>query len=202
MADDDTFRIALITVMGIFFPFAAYFRARSNATREKLDRWQEGIWILFGLRLAAVVPLVGGLLWLIHPPWLAWFALPLPAWLRWIGVAICVLGGSLQIWTFATLGKNLTDTVVTRKEHTLVTSGPYRFVRHPFYLVFLFAALGGSLVMANWFFAVAGILPFAFIVARVPIEEGNLLKRFGEEYREYRARTGAFLPRFERPQEK
>lgn len=36
-----------------------------------------------------------------------------------------VLGGGLLIWTLRTLGANLTDTVITRKEHTLVTSGPY-----------------------------------------------------------------------------
>ena len=39
----------------------------------------------------------------------------------------------LLVWTFRCLGKNLTDTVVTRQEHTLVMQGPYRWVRHPFY---------------------------------------------------------------------
>jgi len=51
-----------------------------------------------------------------------------------VGRSRCrVLGGGLLIWTLRTLGANLTDTVITRKEHTLVTSGPYRWVPHPFY---------------------------------------------------------------------
>ena len=45
---------------------------------------------------------------------------------------------------------NLTDTVVTRKEHTLVTSGPYRWVRHPFYSAFGLAVLANSVTAANF----------------------------------------------------
>ena len=43
------------------------------------------------------------------------------------------LGGCLIVWAFRSLGPNLTDTVVTRRHHTLITRGPYRWVRHPFY---------------------------------------------------------------------
>ena len=43
------------------------------------------------------------------------------------------MGGSLIVWAFQSLGSNLTDTVVTRRQHTLITHGPYRWVRHPFY---------------------------------------------------------------------
>ena len=58
----------------------------------------------------------------------------------------------LFVWTFRSLGKNLTDTVVTRRQHTLVQHGPYRWIRHPLYssAALLIAAL--SLIAANWFF--------------------------------------------------
>lgn len=72
---------------------------------------------------------------LIDPSDMAWSSLPLPAWARWAGVAVSAMGGGLLTWTLVRLGPNLTDTVVTRREHTLVTRGPYRFVRHPFYHV-------------------------------------------------------------------
>ena len=71
--------------------------------------------------------------------------------------------------------KNLTDTVVTRREHTLVTKGPYRFVRHPFYDALALSVTANALVAANWFLLVGGILTFALIVLRTRREEDRLL---------------------------
>jgi protein-S-isoprenylcysteine O-methyltransferase Ste14 len=110
------------------------------------------------------------------------------------------LWGILFVWTFQNLGRNLTDTVVTRKDHTLVTTGPYQYIRHPFYLAFFLAVVGGSVVAANWFLFLSGMVPLAFIVARTRIEEEKLIERFGDEYRNYMARTGRFFPRFDRSQ--
>jgi len=56
------------------------------------------------------------------------------------------------------LGKNLTDTVVTRKEHTLVTSGPYRWVRHPFLCGVGFERGGQLAATANWFYLLMGLV--------------------------------------------
>ena len=66
----------------------------------------------------------------------------------WGGV-FGVLSGLLFVWTLRTLGQNLTDTVVTRKQHTLVTTGPYRFVRHPMYLAYVLGDLGYNLQESN-----------------------------------------------------
>ena len=194
MTDDDFFRLTLLIVAAPFVPFALYHRIRSR-TDEKLDRWQEGAFMLFALRLSGLPFFIGAMAWLIRPQWMAWSSVPLPFWLRWIGLGIVALWGVLLVWTFHHLGKNLTDTVVTRKDHTLVTTGPYRYVRHPFYLAFAVAIAGGSLVAANWFLFLAGCLPFGFLVARTRIEEEKLVERFGDEYRGYMARTGRFLPR-------
>ena len=150
--------------------------------------------------LATLRP-VGAMMWLgviaymINPAWMAWSSMPLAAWLRWTGVAMCAIGGGLMIWTFRRLGKNLTDTVVTRRDHTLVTSGPYRWVRHPFYVSGTLFAFGTALVAANWFLFVCGVLFIVLIVIRTRTEEEKLLLRFGESYRSYIERTGRFVPR-------
>jgi protein-S-isoprenylcysteine O-methyltransferase Ste14 len=193
--DDNIFRLAYIVVVAAFAPFAVTYRIRS-ATAERLDRWQEGACILFGLRLSALVMFAGGITWMINPGWMAWSAMPIPAWLRWLGVCGVACSCILVVWTFRNLGKNLTDTVVTRKDHTLIISGPYRYVRHPFYLAIALQMLGGSLVVANWFILLSGIVPFAFLVARTRIEEQKLVDRFGAEYQDYMRRVGRFVPRF------
>jgi protein-S-isoprenylcysteine O-methyltransferase Ste14 len=126
---------------------------------------------------------------------MAWSSIPLPAWLRWTGVAMCAGCGGLMIWTFRRLGKNLTDTVVTRREHTLVMNGPYRWVRHPFYVSGALFVLGTSLIAANWFLFVGGVLFVVLIIIRTRTEEEKLLARFGESYRAYMVRTGRFVPR-------
>src|SRR5687767_1620440 len=100
--------------MAVFAPVAAYHRFRS-VTDEKLDRWQEGAFILFGLRLSGLPMFIGGVAWMINAQWMAWSSIGIPVWLRWAGVAVVGCSGVLLAWTFHNLGKNLTDTVVTRK---------------------------------------------------------------------------------------
>jgi protein-S-isoprenylcysteine O-methyltransferase Ste14 len=194
MSDDDTFRLALLLFAATFMPLGLYHRFRSH-TGEKLDRWQEGMFILFGLRLTALVAFVGGVAWMIEPRWMAWSAMAIPLWLRWSGLAVAVGAGTFWVWTVHTLGKNLTDTVVTRKDHSLVVCGPYRWVRHPFYAASLVVVVGGSLAMANWFVLVLGGIVIGFLVARTRIEEQKLIERFGDEYRDFMGRTGRFFPR-------
>jgi len=194
MSADELFRWIFVAILVGFLPFGLYHRIRSNIGGEKLDRWQEGKFILFGLRLSGLPWFIGGIVWMIDPSLMAWASVPLPLWLRWCGFILIAVWGVLFVWTFQTLGKNLTDTVVTRQEHTLVTTGPYRYVRHPFYLSFLIAVIGGSIVTANWYLFLSSLLPFVFLVARTRIEEEKLVERFGDEYREYMSRTGRFWP--------
>jgi protein-S-isoprenylcysteine O-methyltransferase Ste14 len=139
--------------------------------------------------------MAGWVTYLVNPVRMAWAAVPLPAWLRWTGVGLALCAGLLIIWTFRNLGRNLTDTVVTRKAHTLVTTGPYRWVRHPFYSAAALAFLGNSLATANAFLFVTGGAAVLLLVIRTRKEEANLLARFGDDYRNYMQRAGRFVPR-------
>ncbi len=194
---DQTFRLILIIGFAALFPIGAYHRLKSQASGEKLDRRQEGLFVLATLRPIALLRMIGVFAWLINPEWMVWSRVGLPIWLRWSGVATGVVAASLLIWVFRSLGTNLTDTVVTRLEHTLVTSGPYRWVRHPFYLAFGLIILADSLATANWFLALTGGLAFILILVRTTKEEENLIRRFGDDYRRYQDRTGKLFPRLQ-----
>lgn len=195
---DAGIRVALLVTVLLMAPVAVYYRIRSQATGERLDRRQEGLFILLSLRPLGIAALVGFVAWLINPDSMRWSALSLPQWLRWIGAAIAATAALLFLWTLTALGRNLTDTVVTRREHTLVTHGPYRWVRHPFYGSGALLLLGASLATANWFLPATGAAALALLVVRTHTEEEHLVRRFGDAYRAYMGRTGRFLPRFRR----
>ncbi|MEE8142769.1 MAG: isoprenylcysteine carboxylmethyltransferase family protein [Planctomycetota bacterium] len=191
---DSIFRLILILGFTVVFPIALYYRLKSQASKEKLDRRAEGIFILSTLRPIALLRMLGLLAYVMDPARMAWSSLPLPIWLRWIGVPLGVTAAVLLIVVMRSLGTNLTDTVVTRVRHTLVTSGPYRWVRHPFYVATALAVAADTLVTANWFLAVTGAATISLFALRSSTEEEKLLERFGDEYRDYMARTGRFLP--------
>jgi len=202
MNDDDALRAAFLVIVLIVVPIGMYHRVRSQATGESLDRRQEGLFILATLRpLGAILALSLGA-YLFDRDLMAWSSMALPLWLRWTGVVLCAIAGGLLLWSFQRLGKNLTDTVVTRKAHTLVVAGPYRWVRHPFYDAVALFLLGLSLFTANWFLAITSVLIMALLVMRTATEEAKLLARFGNDYRAYVARTGRFVPRFSGPRGK
>lgn len=98
-------------------------------------------------------------------------------------------------WTLSSLGKNLTDTVVTRAKATLVTNGPYRWVRHPFYVTAAILMASVTVLTANWFIGISSLAVLALLAVRTPKEEQMLIERFGQDYRDYMAKTGRFVPK-------
>jgi protein-S-isoprenylcysteine O-methyltransferase Ste14 len=195
MNHDATFRTALVVGFLAVVTITLYHRVKSQATGEKLDRRQEGLFILATLRPAGLMLWLGVIAYMIDPAWMAWSSVPLPTWLRWTGVGLFAVSTALLTWTLRSLGTNLTDTVVTRRAHTLVTHGPYRWVRHPFYDSMALLILAIAVMAANWFLLLSGCLVLLLIAVRTRTEEEKLLARFGDAYRAYMMQTGRFVPR-------
>jgi methyltransferase len=192
--DNNTARVLLIAGFFSMMPIAAYHRLRAR-TGERLDRRQEGLFKLLTLRPLAGVMMAGLLTYLIRPSSVFWSSLPVPAWLRWAGVPIGIAAVGLLLWTLRSLGQNLTDTVVTLRNAAFVTHGPYRLIRHPFYVAMLLAVIAVSLVAANWFLAITGVGVFTLLAVRASTEERNLAARFGRDDEDYARRRGQFVPR-------
>ena len=93
------------------------------------------------------------------------------------------------------LGRNVSPTVITHDDHVLVTSGPYRWIRNPLYTAGAALFTGLGLVSASAFLLVGAFVALALVAIRLPSEEAELERRFGQAYRDYVRRTGRFLPR-------
>ncbi|MEQ8789901.1 MAG: isoprenylcysteine carboxylmethyltransferase family protein [Pirellulaceae bacterium] len=194
MNDELWFRAAVAVGILSVAVMGAYFRIRNRPRGETIDRMQEGLVMLIGLRLLGLLGVASLVVYVARPEWMTWSQLALPPLLRWMGVPAGVCGWLLMLWMFRHLGMNITDTVVTRAEHTLVTTGPYRWIRHPLYSAMLLLVAGASLLSANWLVPLIGVAAFVLLVIRTRKEEANLVARFGDAYRDYMARTGRFMP--------
>src|SRR5439155_1235760 len=88
MNHDQTFRAVLIAVLLLILPIGIYHRLKSQATCERLDRWQEGPFILATLRPVGIALWLGLIAWAIDPDWMVWSSVSLPTWLPAFGTAI------------------------------------------------------------------------------------------------------------------
>ena len=190
------FRWLALVVFVAVFAISGYYRGRARRTSEVIQRRREGTTLLM-LRVIFALPMfVAVVAYLVHPPLMAWAELQSPPWLRWFGVCLGALTIPSAWWLFRNLGRNVSETVLTKADHALVTTGPYRWVRHPLYTTAgaMFIAIG--LMAANWFILLfAGLVVFLVRALVVPREEQALIAKFGDDFRAYRKRTGAMLPR-------
>jgi protein-S-isoprenylcysteine O-methyltransferase Ste14 len=110
-----------------------------------------------------------------------------------IGVILCAAGMSFLVWGRKTLGRNWSQTVAAKKHPELVTSGPYRYVRHPMYFGGLVAAIGSAIVCGGGWIFLAVILGSLFLW-RVRAEDNLMAQQFPNEYPDYQKRTKALIP--------
>ncbi len=110
-----------------------------------------------------------------------------------LGVLLCAAGLGLAIWARVHLGRNWGMPMTVRQEPELVTSGPYRFIRHPIYSGILLAALGSAFSSSTvWFLVVLGSA--VYFVFSAHIEEQLMLSQFPEQYPAYLKRTKRLIP--------
>lgn len=113
---------------------------------------------------------------------------------RWLGVALFIVGGALRIWPVFVLGRRFSGLVAIQPGHRLVTGGIYGMIRHPSYLGLLAGALGWALAFRSGIGVVLALLNLLPLVARIRAEERLLTDQFGAEYEAYRRRTWRLMP--------
>ena len=195
METEILFRSIVPALLIAFALHRGYYVRKHGEETNSLKKREEGM----ASKIAGVLGLLGFvaiLVYAIQPAWLSWASLPLPLWLRWAGVGMAILGFALLQWAQNILGKNWSDTPRMIEEQSLITSGPYQFIRHPIYTAFLLILGSTLLISANWLIGLAWIgMTLLEVASRIGFEENLMLEYFGDQYREYRKRTGRLLPK-------
>ncbi|MFP6595954.1 MAG: isoprenylcysteine carboxylmethyltransferase family protein [Candidatus Hydrogenedentota bacterium] len=194
------FRLVFIGVFLGSISISIFYRRRARADSGTIARREEGAGIVL-LRLFFALPLFLSIFaYMINPELLAWSVVSVPVEVRWVGVGFGLACVPLLWWVFSSIGSNISETVLTKAEHELVTHGPYRWVRHPLYSVATLMFISCAVIASSWWillFAVVALVMIAVVV--IPREEEALVAKFGEAYEAYRLRAGRLFPRIGSP---
>jgi protein-S-isoprenylcysteine O-methyltransferase Ste14 len=189
----------------IFAMLAMLVAVKQVATGRILDRPEGSPLVqlvnVFNLLFLLVVNPVAGVLLLtgrleaidpshvvVHEPWLR-------TTLQIIGLAAYVLGFAVMAWALVRLRRSYQlGGLGPRPEDRMVTSGPYRVIRHPMYAAVLMISLGlACLTQSLIGLAVLGVY-FVLLSRLIPIEESRLLSAYGESYAAYQRTTRSLVP--------
>lgn len=147
---------------------------------------------LFALRFFGLVGVAGALIG----------RRALPSWTigtqtaaEWIGLGFLWCGFAMRVWSFHTLGRYFTFTVQTSADQPVISTGPYRFVRHPSYAGILLAVVGVGFSFDNWASLVILIVATTCgLIYRITIEERALSEDLGGRYQSYAAGRKRLVP--------
>ncbi|MDF3981159.1 isoprenylcysteine carboxylmethyltransferase family protein [Luteibacter sp. PPL554] len=111
-----------------------------------------------------------------------------------VALLLVVAGATLACWSRHLLGRNWSSVVQVKREHELVESDPYRWIRHPIYTGLLLMFAGSALDVGD----VRGILAVGIVLVsfgwKLRAEERMMQATFGDRYLRYRQRTAALIP--------
>jgi len=111
-----------------------------------------------------------------------------------VGLALFVVGLTVNLVAVGTLRRFYSSTLVTREDHQLITHGVYRFTRHPIYLGTIIICIGVPIYAASLFgfLIMSALIPL--FLNRIRIEEKMLTNEFGDAYRTYMEATSKLIP--------
>lgn len=116
---------------------------------------------------------------------------------RSFGLALMLFGTAFNVWGRLYLKSNWADHVRIYGDQTLITTGPYRIVRHPLYASIIWMFYGAAIAYLNPLAAIENTLIFIpAMIYRSNLEERALRETFGESFSTYWKNTGRFFPRF------
>ncbi len=178
-------------ITAIWVVFLVYWAVSAAGAKKSIKGgWRRGA----GFRLLAVIFIIFILQIPAVKGYVRYNFLTRPSYaLQAIGVVLCAAGVAFAIWARRHLGRNWGMPMTMRTEPELVTSGPYKFVRHPIYTGMLLALLGSAMVSGTvWLAVFVFVLIYFAYSART--EERLMSEKFPDKYAEYKKRTRMLIP--------
>jgi protein-S-isoprenylcysteine O-methyltransferase Ste14 len=182
----------LVTFLWVILVLYWIVSARSKKKKARGNSWWRVILVRVALILGTLLLLrVAGFHKFLHHVHLE--IIPLNPVLRIFGVVLCAVGIGFAIWARRYLGRNWGMPMSLQQDHELVTTGPYRLVRHPIYSGILLAVLGSALAQTIFWFLPLVIWGIYFIYS-AKVEERLMSQEFPHVYPAYRAKTKMLIP--------
>jgi protein-S-isoprenylcysteine O-methyltransferase Ste14 len=187
MSRSQSFLIPGLWIAWLVYWYAAAWRTKASQYHEPpLSQLSHIVPLSFGVMLLFFPAVAGGML--------RGRVLPRADGWHYVGAALTAAGLAFAVAARIQLGGNWSGTVTLKQDHTLIRSGPYRWVRHPIYTGLLLAVFGTALAVGEW----RGVLAIGFVVAaflrKIAIEERFMREHFGAAYAEYSREVPALLP--------
>jgi protein-S-isoprenylcysteine O-methyltransferase len=200
MTSEDVYRIAFFLLLFALLAMRIFFMIRLRRSGgpimpDKSAIAHEGGRGLFVFRVVMFLALIVFLvMYFLGAKWIDAFLFPLPDWWRWVGFAVGVISIVFWTWTQVTLDTQWSAQLQLRKNHHLITTGPYVRIRHLMYAGLMLAAWGSLLIYATWTTVYLAVFAPALLL-RARREEQALAAEFAEQWQDYCKRVPAFFPR-------
>ena len=199
MNKDTIFKTLFIVASVAMMVVRIYYQSKVFREKGKVEVKESPFSLIAG-SVAALTTIVFGIEYIFFHGFFSFtYVLIYPDWLRWLGGLM--LGGGIVLLGVSHhyLGKSFHSLVVSKEDHILVESGPYRWIRHPIYLAYFMSYAGGGLLSSNLILTIVPASLYAVLVyLRMGKEEQVMIDQFGRRYTEYMKRTGRLLPRIGR----
>lgn len=114
--------------------------------------------------------------------------------MRVIALIVYLIFSWLQIWSFKTLGEYYSQEIALRKDHKIISAGPYKIIRHPQYLSQIFVDIAGAAATLSLVLFPLAIIQIPFLILRAKEEEKLFKKYLPEEFKSYKTKSGFMIP--------
>ena len=114
--------------------------------------------------------------------------------IRYAGLIVYLVFSWIQVWSFKTLGDNYSQDIMIKKNHELITKGPFKFIRHPQYLCQILLDLGATAATFSYILGFLALIEIPIYIMRASLEDKLLAKYFTEKFSDYKKKTGFMIP--------
>jgi protein-S-isoprenylcysteine O-methyltransferase Ste14 len=178
-------RVVDVVIFAGWAVFWIYWLVASLGAKAGRTRWTQ----FAGIRVAVVLIV----LLLLRLRVLKGHAVTSDPWLKGIGLALFLLGLALAVWARIYIGRNWGMPMSEKADPELVTTGPYRKVRHPIYSGIILAMTGTAMAVSLYWLIAVAVLGAYFIYSAV-MEERRMAELFPAAYPDYKRSTRMLIP--------